>query len=261
MNDAHEQELRREAFLSWADDELQNLDRLQVANNEASLLTRYKKTILFGILETLAKAFDTSPSSWTRFENLVEAQGVWEDATRISVVHLARALDLHLSQSESQSKGFDDLRTYLKEDFAWAFETALCSAEESTIKNDPDYGSIESRWPGCTRSNKLKANKKLLALSEFKHSNLLYTYRSCMVHEAREQTCSMNEKENDCDPVYLVVSNPFNKEDEFHLVYPVVFLEQLARSCIDMLRENESFQQRNLHSNFKFGPYIIQELN
>ncbi len=137
MNDAHEQEARRKAFLDWAEDEIQNIDCLRLDNGEASLLTRYKKTILFGILETLAKAFDTDPSSRIRFVKLVEAQGVWEDATRISVVHLARALDL------DKSNKWGALRYFLQNDFAWAFEAALDSADERSILDDPELSDIE----------------------------------------------------------------------------------------------------------------------
>ncbi|MBL8661035.1 MAG: hypothetical protein JNM75_14925, partial [Rhodospirillales bacterium] len=178
MQDAHEQQARRQAFLDWARHELQNLDCLQLANGKASLLRRYKKTILFGILETLAKAFYTDPSPRKRFVKLVEAQGVWEHATRISVVHLARALDLHVSQRKN--KGFSTLKTHLQENFAWAFEKSLYSSQERTTNNDPEYKIIEQRWPGCTQSSKLVADEKPLAIWDFKHSSLLYRYRSCI---------------------------------------------------------------------------------
>lgn len=260
MQDVHEQQAtRRQAFLDWARHELQNIDCLQLSNGKDSKLRRYRKTILFGLLETLARAFDSSSSPGQRFVKLVETQGVWAHGTHISVVHLARALDLHLRQFEN--KGFSDLKTYLEKDFAWAFEKSLCSSQERTLTSDPKYDVIEQRWPGCTQSSKLVADEKPLAIWDFKHSSLLYRYRSCIIHESREQGLSISEKESDVKPVYLTVSNPTKNMDEYHLVYPVGFLKMLATSCINVLENSANFQQANLRSNFRYGPYVIQELN
>lgn len=262
MSDLDDIKLRREQFLGWAEEEVQKLDKLQLENGRSSDLVRYKKTLLLGILETLAKAFVSSERrgqqvSRSRFVDLVEKHCMWKDATRVSAVHLVRALDLH--KIHERDDKWNEVIKKLKADFGWAFDTSFNSCEESSISDDPTFHDVEILLPNQLSCAKLNVGDKKLSLSRFKHSNILYDYRCFLIHEARGKNDSI-ENNQDTKPIYFAVRNCPKERDEYHLSYPCRFLMDLATNAIRKFRrENNNMQDP--YAQFSHGHYLIPELD
>jgi hypothetical protein len=243
-------------FLKWAEEHLRRISHLGFADDKSepgykSHLRVAKKTALLSLLDTLAVAFEDGGPGRNRqaFVSLVETRGDWPEATRVSAVHLARALNLHFETTPQDRSTWDKLDSFFKEKYAWL---AVEDAREKPISVDPAENEVRDRWPSRNgEAEKLKCHRKPLDINDFRHSYLLYRYRNCLVHESREQTFSY-ENDGDSQPLYMAVGS------QYHLVYPLPFLINLTKTCIESIRTNVT---PDPYLSFRYGPYIIQALN
>jgi hypothetical protein len=258
---------RRSRFLSWAEKQLSRIQALALplAMNSAddrSHLREIQKTAILSLLDTLAKAFEGGGKGRNKqaFVRLAENRASWADADRISVVHLSKALDLHLKRSPEDAALWGEMQEWLRTDYPWILNG---TGEEHEISFDPNLRLVQEKWPRSSGNSLAKC--MALEISQFKHSSLLYVYRNCLVHESREQTFSM-EHINDDNPMYHAVDrliynadeDKWGKVREYHLVYPLSFLTKLVNNCIDIFREDPGVDP---YPSFSFGPYLVQQLN
>lgn len=263
---------RKNQFLNWAEEELKCICALTLAPiktkssssaGDKERLREIKKTVIFSLLDTLAMAFEGGGPNKGRqaFVSLVETRGGWEDAQRISALHLGKALQVHFMTQDCSRWSWAPLHAFLVTKHTWIDGKHI---DEYNIGVDPHISEICRVWPLDSTNHKqakLKANDTTLCLWDFKHSYLLYGYRSCLVHESREQTFSVecDDGDEELEPLYMTVSQIDDQNHcEYHLVYPLRFLINLATNCINNIRANVT---QDPYVNFHFGPYIISELN
>lgn len=239
--------------------EFSSRDKDLVSDGGKRHLREIRKTAVLSLLDTLAKAFEGGGQRKNRegFVRLVEGLASWQDAKRVSVVHLAKALQIHFQIKPEDSWVWVELYTFLKEKHGWIDGKYGC---ENYVSVDPMEEDMLAHWPrndgGTCCKLFINANGKVVSLRDFRHSYLLYSYRNCLVHESREPNVSY-ENDRDKQPLYMTVGGE-NSNYEYHLVYPLQFLIDLTNNCIKNIRGNVGC---NPYPNFSYGPYIIPELN
>jgi hypothetical protein len=78
---------------------------------------------------------------------LAETRASWADADRISIVHLLRALDLHLKLRPEDAARWGEMQEWLRTGYPWILSG---TSEEHTISFDPKLRLVEERWPMCS---------------------------------------------------------------------------------------------------------------
>lgn len=260
-------DIRKNQFLDWAEEHLTRItlltlppqDRDHGSGNGKRHLREIKKTAVLSLLDTLARAFEGGGQQRNKeaFVRLVEGQG-WPDAKRLSVVHLARALQMHFQIKPQERWAWVDLYDYLRGNHRWTDGKYCC---ENSISVDPDEREIMPHWPkeknGSLCKIVIDENGKSIPLRELKHSHLLYSYRNVLVHESREPNFSY-ENDDDKEPLYMTVGGGNDGRCEYHLVYPLGFLIGVTNRCIQNIRDSG---EHDPYSRFAYGCYIIPELN
>lgn len=257
-----ESNIRKNQFLGWAEEHLCRIKLLGFASLDdrapihgEKRLREMKKVLVLSLLETLARAFESGGQGRNRraLVRLVEGQGAWPDAKRFSAYHLARALELHYETITPKERVlWTDLSRFLVDKHNWIQGAEAC---EKKISVDPTENEVLGLWPTDERGQRVKLLK--CRCEQFQHASLLYSYRSCLVHESREPNFSY-ENDDYKEPLYMTVGNLNDRRCEYHLVYPLGFLISLATKCIQNIGNN---MEHDPYSRFEYGCYIMPELN
>ena len=236
-------------FVSSFDRHIKTIENITVERNTK----RYRKILFVSVIEGLAKCRYPTARPRKRFIKFVRKYGDWEFSDNISLPHLTAALE------RTAAKQFDSLQKYAFEELSkWGTVGPIY------INNDPKKSHIQSQWP--------KINGALLEIpclkkkiDQFCHVELLYEYRNYLVHESRQPTMGF-DSERDYKPFYesegSYECSKGKKVSKFKLVYPSGFLSRLAKTCLRNLNNKYLLKEnRNPFDSFKFGNYLMEELN
>ena len=234
-------------FVSSFRKHIDSIEKITVEHNTR----RYRKILFVSVIEGLAKCRYPTKRPRARFVKFVRKYGDWEFTDNISLPHLVAALE------RTSVKQFDPLREYaFKELSKWGTVGPLY------LDKDPTKSEIQSRWPKINEASiEIPCLKKI---DQFCHIELLYKYRNYLVHESRQPTMGF-DSERDCNPFYESIGSYDCSEGikvaKFHLVYPSGFLCKLSKTCLKNLEKYLLANNRNPFDSFKFGDYLIEELN
>lgn len=87
-------------------------------------------------------------------------------------------------------------------------------------------------------------------IAECQYSELFYTYRNTLVHEFREPGYGWDIGGTSSEPFYM---SYLGKEEQWELVFPVRFFEDLLAGTISGLRAHLMRYKINPYKNFQFG--------
>ena len=212
---------------------------------------RYRKLLYFSILEGLAKARYPSKRAGSAFSSLVANCGRWPDCELVSLPHLAALLE------RTSDPRFDALRAHTVSAFSgWG------SGGPLPIARDLGKSAVQQLWP--VKGDGSSPVKSLgLRWMDLQHRSLLYSYRSKLVHEAREPTSGVEGPLAD-EPFYESVGRLCADQvvvQEWHLVYPSEFLHKLCATTLENLKSHMEAERKDPYESFQFGCYLLDVLN
>lgn len=237
-----------EDFVSSFNAHIKTIENITVEHNTK----RYRKILFVSVIEGLAKCRFPTRRPRKRFVTFVRKYGDWEFSDNISLPHLTASLE------RTAAKQFDPLRKYAFEELSkWGTGGPIY------LDNDPKKSDIQSRWPKINGAPiEIPCLKK--KIDQFCHVELLYEYRNYLVHESRQPTMGF-DSERDCKPFYesegSYECSEGTKVSKFNLVYPSGFLCKLSKTCLKNFKKYLVANNRNPFDSFKFGDYLIEELN
>ena len=238
-------------FVSSFAEHIKNIASIEVSRNAK----RYKKILYVTALEGIAKTRYPNPnkSSRDRFVKLVHKCGNWTDAERISLPHLVAALE------RTSNARVEPLR-----EFAYSELRDWGSGGPIYLDRDPTLSKIQALWPKDEKGALIAIDDVRSQLQTLRHVDMLYAYRNYLVHESRQPTVGFEEGD-DVAPFYESVNmHPTifgNKVSEWHLVYPVGFLEQLCNRCLSSLEEYLMANKKDPYLSFKDGWHLVEHFN
>ena len=214
----------------------------------------FARILLTGMLDTFSKVSANDPDdqipSGERFAIFITRHSGWNAATRVSLLHLARALE---GQSGSS---FSGLCSWVAEGLSTALP--VIPNPESVVQHpgnverpitvDPTLEETENHWP---KENGKPIRLKIgspsgrggLRPGHFTHAELLWRYRCHLVHEFRVPGKGWDVRKTG-DPYYQnmaevewEVSNPSDPvwkvtTRRWELVYTLGFLRQLCETSL-----------------------------
>jgi hypothetical protein len=243
----------------------------------------FARILLTSLLDTFSKVSANDPDdripSGERFAIFIKSRSGWNAATRVSLLHLARALEWQPSSSFSRLCSWvaEGLSTALPAIATPEFVVQHPGIVERPITVDPTLEETEKHWPKENgRPIRLKVGSTSgrggLRACHFTHAELLWRYRCYLVHEFRVPGEGWDVKKTG-EPYYQnmaevewEVSNPSHPvwkvtTRHWELVYTLGFLRQLCGTSLRNLRQQLRSESRNPYQAFKFGSYWLSVLN
>ncbi len=223
----------------------------------------YSRMIICTALDTLAKvSYPTVRGVGKRFLQMVRTEARWQDADRVSLLHLVRALQAEPSAFAAVLRwGRSELSSLLPEPDP---KLAMHLTEgEVSISGDPLLQDAEAHWPRGSSGKPVKTSDGFLA-EDLTHARLLYKYRNRLVHEmlVPGRGWDMGRLET---PHYQIMATARPTlaalEKRWELVYPLAFLAETCRAAIDSLRTKLETEGRDPFETFTWGTYWIDTLN
>ncbi|MBP2657897.1 MAG: hypothetical protein H6Q69_929 [Firmicutes bacterium] len=253
MNDSLDNKLLEniETFVGFFESKIDCIEKAAFSQQG----TLYKQCLYILILDSLAKTvFPNEKSNHKRFVTFIDTITKWKYSKKYSLTHLIQILELShnaqlvqlldyaRNQQESWQKGF------------------IISIEE-----DLDCEDIEKLCPESLWKEKIY---KSIYLKDVRHGNLLYTYRSGLVHELRRPGYGMELSKTQNQPYYIGSSQLNFKNNEemqwvssWELVYPLNFFQVLCRDSVRNVKEYYIRENIDPYSVFNFGTYWLEQMN
>jgi hypothetical protein len=234
----------------------------------------FARIIFTSMLDTFSKVSANDPDdripSGKRFTNFIIDRSGWSDATRVSLLHLDRALQ------RCRRPEFSRLCSWVAQSLSAALpETpnsviAHPAIVERPITFDPWLKEIRQYWPNENSAPiDIKSDSgRVLLPQHFTHAELLWRYRCHLTHEFRVPGDGWDVR-GAGEPYYQSMAQAEISEESgwvvsgrhWELVYTLGFLCQLCGQSIDKLLEQLSSEGRNPFQAFKFGSYWLPALN
>jgi hypothetical protein len=243
----------------------------------------FARILFTSMLDTLSKVSADDPedriASGTRFVAFIKRHSAWDAATRVSLLHLARALE------GQPASAFSKLCSWVAEGLSTAlpaipnpeFVVQHPGVVERPITVDPTLEETEKHWP---KENGRPIRLEVGSISgrgglrpcHFTHAELLWRYRCYLIHEFRVPGEGWDVKKTG-EPYYQnmaeaewEVSNPSDSvwkvtSRHWELVYTLGFLRELCRTSLCNLRQQLISESKNPYQAFKFGSYWLSVLN
>jgi hypothetical protein len=222
----------------------------------------YARLLLTSLLDTLSAVAFPGEKVGKRFMRFVMEFSGWEDAKRVSLLHLHRLL-----RDEARVE-FTPIKEWVDQRFTAIFPlnpkptTAirrLGDAEQSIVA-DPNMEDVLLLWP---RSSDTLLKIGRTGVEDLQHGALLYQYRNFLVHEFRVPGRGwdvtkegepfyqkMIEVEHDLTPV----------RERWELVYPLAFLGTICRNALTALGGTLQLEKRNPFNAFAESSYWLRSL-
>jgi len=225
----------------------------------------YAKVLLCSLFDSLAKCAYPDAANGERFKNTITTHTQWEDAERVSLLHLVRAFEV----TENLSEDFLDLKKELNSLFSTHFNPHNGGmSQEIAINIDLLYSEIEKKWPKNSKGNLIQLGE--VTLEKLQHKNLLWLYRNSIVHEFRipgsgKETISFMIE----NPCYQAISIFFgnNIKDfkivhkNFELHYPINFLKQMCKESLYSIAQEYRDKGESPFKVYSEGEYWIPKFN
>lgn len=211
-------------FCSWFESEIQEAEKIKI--------NRHRDLVLCSVIDALGRVYDRNSGSKKRFMNAVADLSNWSESQRFSLPQLKLNLEACGEKND----------TYLYK----LVESRLGSwPVGSLIDLDKDLRESDIDMTYINRSE----NKNILESS--KHIDLLYSYRSCLVHEIRKPGYGWDFAGTRVEPYYVSMSSDFG--ETWELTYPEMFFVELAKSTLKGLESWLVDKNRNPYEAFEFG--------
>lgn len=211
----------------------------------------YKKTLLIGLLDNMAKVAFPTAGNRERITNLIRAFSDWNENDKISLPYL-----LALAQ-KADNLDFDNAKNFaIAEMGRWERSHII------PISRDPDLQTVASLWPITTNQD---VDKELrISLEDLQHHNLFYTYRNIVVHESRRP--GIGDDPENLDHAYYTSSTLVDEKNpdgrlSWELVYPVSFFTKLCQTSLTNLINHLTQKQIDPFQTFVFEEFFLSALN
>lgn len=260
-------------FFSWVEDHLGVVMQLRNGQPEADRgkIILFQKSLLLSLIDTISIVpFPLSATNQNRqrFVKFIKDFGQWDDAEKVSLPHI------YAFARKIPDPNLSDLREFAKTRLGGWLE-----GDRVFISTDPQLNEVarffRSDWNQLIDKNHPLAR---ITAETFSHAHLLWNLRNSLVHESDGLGYGMElPDETTGQPYYHVMGHSPSGEMElidqdtlirinsgvvtWELVYPLRFIERLARNGTGRLREYCESHRIRPHDSFKFGSYWIQALN
>jgi len=226
----------------------------------------HAKILFCSLFDSLAKcAYPKIKNNSERFKKTIAIHTQWEDAERVSLLHLQRAFGI----MDQIPKDFLDLKDEINILFHNHFKpTDSGVSDYIPISIDALYSEIENKWPKNSNGNKIDLG--IVTLDKLQHKNLLWLYRNSIVHEYRIPGAGM-------EPISLRLTNPCYQEiftflgddlkslkighKNFELHYPIKFFKQICEESLHSIASEYRDKNESPFSVYSEGEYWIPEFN
>lgn len=203
--------------MSVRDDIDQYVGYFRGQNKEIAAIANplFRKVLYLVEIDTLSRtAFPKLSGNRKRVVQFIDTCSVWKDKDRVSAVQLKLVLE---ENGILSGKLYDFVERRIA---SWPYG--------QIIRPDKDL-LLEEVQPKSTQAEFKYVNNS-------RYAELLYTYRSHLVHEFREPGQGI-DLGSDLPPVpyYIGMDRPCQGENSMELVFPVHFFRMLCEGCINEL--------------------------
>lgn len=227
----------------------------------------HAKILFCTLFDSLAKcAYPETKNNSERFKKTIANHTQWEDAERVSLLHLQRAFEITNRVPEE----FSDLKDEINILFSKHFQPSSDGiSNQLTLNIDPFYLDIKNKIPINCKGNPSQLGE--VALEQLQHKNLLWLYRNSLVHEYRilgggmEPTISFRSS----NPSYHGKSTLTgdNIEDlkivhkNFELHYPIYFFKKMCQESLNSVAKEYRDKGKSPYKVYAEGEYWIPKFN
>ncbi len=227
----------------------------------------YARLLITVMLDTFSKvAFPSEDQVGKRYVDFVVSFSDWQDAGRVSLLHLARAVSLDLGAHLKTARSWVEVELKKRLPVECRPGAGRHPSEvEVPISVDPELADVEDPcvWPRDTKGGPLKACG-ITAPADVRHAVLLYRYRNTLAHEFRTPGGGWDIRLSG-SPFYQRVTTELPTsappQERWELVYPLGFLDQIARSSLRNLVARLLVEGRSPFAAITGGTYWIPKLN
>lgn len=210
----------------------------------------FKISLLSSLVDMMSKSYyGNHYKNRRRFTLFIKEIMEWEFSTYVSLQQLYLAIE------KDNRAQFDDLKKFIELKM-----NSFKKSQNNYLNNDVEIDFIDPYWPeGLKICDKYR-------LYEFTHANLLYTYRSSLVHELRPPASQSNFLESEqphYSPRILHGKNSETGELEitgrlWELNYPLTFFMQIVYESIEKLKGKLTESNIDPYEKYDFGDLWIQ---
>jgi len=227
----------------------------------------HSKILFCSLFDSLAKCAypELKNKNKERFKKTIVNHTQWEDAERVSLLHLQRAFDVVDETPERFLNLKDEINTLFSQHFQ---PSSYGVFDRLSLSIDPSYSDIEKKWPKNSNGNPSQLGK--IALDKLEHKNLLWEYRCSLVHEYRIPGAGTEPiSRRLVDPCYQEMSTFIvdNIKDfkivhkNFELHYPIDFFKQMCQESLYSIANEYRNKGESPFKVYSEGEYWIPEFN
>jgi hypothetical protein len=203
----------------------------------------FRKILIVTLLGALARGrYPQERSDRRAFTSLIIDHSGWSDALLVTFPQLKLQIDWRTAKGEITGLN-SDFRERLDARHA-EWQRSLSFSEIRRSRLDPRADDLRSTAP-TRHEDRL--------LSSCNHANLLYDYRSTLVHEFREPGYPSEMIPDGTSPYYVGTTTIDSDEQVYELVYPVQFLVSLVRDTILSLKSHYLENRIDPYAGYRFG--------
>ncbi len=211
----------------------------QLARVERTDDRLFQKILIMTFLGALARGrYPRERSDRQTFTSLILDHSGWAGAVLVSYPQL------RLQIERQQFAG-------LTEQFLRRLEMCHLEWQRSLNVREVRRSRLDPRREDLNPAASTPQEERLLASCN--HANLLYDYRSTLVHEFREPGYPSEISPDGTEPYYVSTSTIDSDEEVYELVYPSAFLLNLARDAMNGLKSYYQEREVDPYAGYRFG--------